>query len=329
MVEEKKRIEWIDVLRGTAIILVLLGHNNPPFVNYIYGFHIPLFFIISGFLYHDCKVSTQIWKVIKRFYIDYIVLCILNGIIYEFVIMLESKSKEFNWMAIIKNIKGILIVDEKGMNGCFPLWFLPVLAISEIAFLLIMQIKNRYVRIGIIAVISLFGFAFNNYQKFIPFRIHVAAVGILFLGVGYCLKQLNLFKKNNIIFMLCLIVGFLAIFFNSSYGRQNMSDARYGNVFLFVIGAITWSYAIMYIFEKIVPEREELGVFKALKYIGKNTIFLMTFDEMTNILGGQTIDETINIHIWYVDFIVRALIMSISFLLYKLLCKGYMAIRNN
>ena len=37
------RTLWIDACRGIAIILVLLGHNNPPFVRTIYGFHMPLF----------------------------------------------------------------------------------------------------------------------------------------------------------------------------------------------------------------------------------------------------------------------------------------------
>lgn len=53
-----KRIDYIDELRGLAIILVVIGHliqfngfstNNPVF-EFIYSFHMPLFFSISGYI---------------------------------------------------------------------------------------------------------------------------------------------------------------------------------------------------------------------------------------------------------------------------------------
>ena len=62
----KKRNEFIDILKGYAIILVVLGHslqygcgllpNNQFFSNnifkIIYTFHMPLFVLISGYLFY-------------------------------------------------------------------------------------------------------------------------------------------------------------------------------------------------------------------------------------------------------------------------------------
>ncbi len=46
-----KRIEWVDIARGIGIILVILGHIGIGKVGkFIYSFHIPLFFFLSGFL---------------------------------------------------------------------------------------------------------------------------------------------------------------------------------------------------------------------------------------------------------------------------------------
>lgn len=47
-----KRIDWIDSLRGYVMFLVVLGHNNNSLeivTTWIYSFHVPCFFIISGF----------------------------------------------------------------------------------------------------------------------------------------------------------------------------------------------------------------------------------------------------------------------------------------
>ena len=45
----KERVIQIDQLRGFCIFLMLLGHVAvpKPVNNYIYSFHMPLFFIIS------------------------------------------------------------------------------------------------------------------------------------------------------------------------------------------------------------------------------------------------------------------------------------------
>ncbi len=41
---------WIDVCRGIGIILVVFAHTSSPFKNFIYGFRMPLFFMISGII---------------------------------------------------------------------------------------------------------------------------------------------------------------------------------------------------------------------------------------------------------------------------------------
>ena len=47
----KRRIDYIDILKGIAMILVIAGHLS--FITletrkYIYSFHMPLFFICYG-----------------------------------------------------------------------------------------------------------------------------------------------------------------------------------------------------------------------------------------------------------------------------------------
>ena len=70
------RLEWIDALRGLGILLVVLGHVPPSYYieKAIYGFHMPLLFILSGYLWKKSK-SLKIKKYFQRLIIPYFILC--------------------------------------------------------------------------------------------------------------------------------------------------------------------------------------------------------------------------------------------------------------
>lgn len=47
---ESPRLIWLDIAKATVIILMVLGHTSIPnsLSNFIWAFHMPLFFIASG-----------------------------------------------------------------------------------------------------------------------------------------------------------------------------------------------------------------------------------------------------------------------------------------
>lgn len=57
------RIQYVDVAKGIGVILRLIGHQ-PAYIpgwmqNWIYSFHMPMFFIIAGFF-----MMTKDWFLI-------------------------------------------------------------------------------------------------------------------------------------------------------------------------------------------------------------------------------------------------------------------------
>ena len=54
------RLSELDILRGIAIFLVVFGHitHIAELRNYIWGFHIPIFFFISGLLFKPDKYNS-------------------------------------------------------------------------------------------------------------------------------------------------------------------------------------------------------------------------------------------------------------------------------
>ena len=52
----KKRIEWVDIAKTIGIFLVIANHfgtnfGNEKIVYAIAAFHMPLFFLVSGYIY--------------------------------------------------------------------------------------------------------------------------------------------------------------------------------------------------------------------------------------------------------------------------------------
>ena len=60
-----QRIVWLDIAKGIAICLMVLGHTSiPPFLsNFIWAFHMPLFFIASGV---DYKLGESLFEDISK-----------------------------------------------------------------------------------------------------------------------------------------------------------------------------------------------------------------------------------------------------------------------
>ena len=49
-IKAKQRDKSIDIAKGIGIILVVYGHLACPISEEIFLFHMPLFFLLSGFL---------------------------------------------------------------------------------------------------------------------------------------------------------------------------------------------------------------------------------------------------------------------------------------
>ena len=76
-----KRKRDIDIAKGSAMLLVILGHTvytPKSVVWWLYSFHMPLFFSISGIVFHPQKYLTWtqfLIAKIKSLLLPYFCLC--------------------------------------------------------------------------------------------------------------------------------------------------------------------------------------------------------------------------------------------------------------
>lgn len=76
---EKKRIEWIDELKGFSMYTVILCHLNvyKPLRNWMVSFNMPIFFMMSGATLNIEKVKNTSFgayftQLVKRLLVPYV-----------------------------------------------------------------------------------------------------------------------------------------------------------------------------------------------------------------------------------------------------------------
>lgn len=72
-----KRNDVIDILKGIGIILMVVGHSGAPKIvnDIIFSFHMPLFFIASGWFFNEACLDnkkTYTTKKINTLYLPYL-----------------------------------------------------------------------------------------------------------------------------------------------------------------------------------------------------------------------------------------------------------------
>lgn len=115
----KARNASLDILRGGGILLMIIAHVSLPFNlnRIIFSFHMPLFFLLSGYLYKDADIKVLFKKYVSRLLLPYLVTCLI-------IWLLKSLEGEYNWGWSIIMANGSRPVFGLNQLHVGPLWYL-------------------------------------------------------------------------------------------------------------------------------------------------------------------------------------------------------------
>lgn len=269
---KKSRLEWVDIAKGIAIIMMVVGHSTiPDFANrFIYSFHMPLFFIMSGYTSNFAKhgVGDYLRKKTSSLLVPFIIYSIINIVLqsYAYDIPLDDYTYcllRQGWQAV-------------------PLWFIPVLFASLIIVRLMYCLKSQLFILTFAFIFLLVSYilALNKIQ--IPWNMSVAGVSVFFLVIGNQFRIIDLqsLSSKNVAIGggICLCLALIV----SHFCRLDMCWNQILPIVPILIGAVAGTIFVSTC--SILIERKTTVISKVLQRIGNETFLILAYAEITIVL---------------------------------------------
>ena len=290
----------LDILRGLGMIFVVMGHCGFPFTSYLYTFHVPLFFILSGYLYTynpKNKILSVIRKKIFRLYTPLVLMFIFLIITHNFFVQIDILCTDNSLGNLPKNgfipvkglygfkdilieiTKAIFMIGGGQLSGA--LWFLRTMMFSslllEIQFRLIHRIKKNgnlsiYVT-GINIILFIIGVILSRHKIHLPYSFELVATTMIFFSIGIHFKDFiqKIFSISQLFRMLIVINGFIIILIITPFDVVDISRNYFSNPMLMLAGA-SLGFLVIYLVSIGISNTKLANL---IIYIGNNTVCIM------------------------------------------------------
>lgn len=286
----KERLLWLDVAKGFAIILVIIGHTIPfgSYVrNFFFSFHMPLFFILSGYTLPIPYENGHNWNVllkkdIKRLILPYFGLSCVTNLYDNYFINNESLVNTISiWAESVFWGSGVDFLSHPAIGS---LWFLIVLFWSiQIYRLIECVIKYKYFDSLFIVFLTIVGYRLTWF----PQSLDIALIALFFIHVDKILKVNNCFLCEDKVYI-CLITSiFWFICMQHNYYIE-MATRSYPLNWLSIIEAVAGSLCIICFLKNILVVRQ-LSVF--LQWAGINSLLVLCIHYLDKYFSWIWIDK--------------------------------------
>lgn len=276
----KSRLTYINVAKGIGIAMVVWGHAHGFLGAYSMAWAVPLFFLISGFLYNrELPLKEYIKRKTMTLYLPFL-LC--NLIWPSFILVHNLQAGQ----PITHNIIYIsLIVLTLKKDGFLfgATWFLASLFLTSVTYkILDVSIKApKYKDYFIAAIYLLMAYLACKFMTFADMDIRRTMILPVFFVIGVFVKSnavyLKQFFNKYVMIAACIVFCIFEVY----SARTGMLDYSYSSgslyrLLTFIVSSLLCAYIIIYV-SKNVANSAENKVCKLFSYLGQNSLYILLF----------------------------------------------------
>ena len=328
------RLHYLDAAKGFGMLAIIAGHMGYPAIEkFVFTFHVPLFFMICGYLYR-CK--NNYFQRLKHMLIPYFATSITLLVLTDCREILKGiRSMDFS--SVVRNTidYAFASIYGSGVRQDFfsyqikpigAIWFLLALLISQLIFDIVNQTfkNNKMLALGIVAVAIAVASIVSAKYTWLPFSIQSAGVGCLFMYGGLLIKEYNLEDKKYMIGW-GIAIWAVAILCSYKYGNMSVAECLFPNVILNIVGAVMGSYVIIRFFSWLERKNCNNIIWEKLCMIGEySTIVLCVHLIEIRVVPWHFLKEQNLIFMPCIIFLIKIVIALLSATIAK---KGILASR--
>lgn len=267
----------ISICKGIGIILMVIGHSGcpKPVHDFIYLFHMPLFFIITGFLFKDKYFEKPLIFLRRKWSALYKPFFISNFIILSICIISDIITRtELTYSHYLNRLlKIVLFTGQYDILG--SLWFLRTLFFSNMIVFMLFYIqqkrkRHKFIPLLISFILLVTGYFIHSHWGQIVYDIQRELITPILLVTGIYIKQYISRIPQSISIM---IVVFLLILFSSKYITFDIAGSIIYNPIIYIIYSILGFYLVYTLSAKIQN-------INFLAYIGDNSLSILLLHQI-------------------------------------------------
>ncbi|MEH1801566.1 MAG: acyltransferase family protein [Nostoc sp.] len=310
-----QRIVWIDSWKGIAIILVVVGHIVEPVSKYIFWFHMPLFFFMSGYLYRNkYDYFTFFKKKLFHLLIPYLSFLVLLSSFRYGSYMLDMWQQRQNGLInkVLKFTFNLVYGGENlyGYLGIF--WFITCLFFTQQLYNLLYTKFGSNNRLMIRIMFASYCLAMMNFWFMkgvsFPWNINVVVMALPFYWIGHIAASSSVNNAKAVtLSAVIIVVAVLVDKWTLLDLTFDMKSRNYGVIiFNFFIGLA--GIFITQHLAKILQNEDYIS--KILSEIGKASMIIMYLH--------QLIQLSLNNYSVFQNDIIRVMLgLLIPYIIYK------------
>ena len=297
----------IDCAKGLAIILMVAGHactEGGAFTHwlhdFIYTFHMPFFFIISGYLYKAEKGNRPLGYVKSKFnslYVKFIfynvAFILLNNLLWKIGIInadytfYGSSWHQYSVGEIGDRILRTLVTFGLPEWTALALWFLKDLFLVAIIFMFalkIIYVKEHFEWFVIACLIV--GCLFPTFTlPYLGINVKRVACELFLYGFGYMLKYKTV-KLNTLVVLILVAVSLISPFVFDFMELQYV-NGLFTTLRFLILGIVGFLW-FMWICEQVYSKKN-VCINRALRTVNQNAIPIMAMHVVFFKIGTFTL----------------------------------------
>ena len=285
--EAKSRLEYVDIAKGIGIMIVCFGHSGAEdvVISWIGGFIVPLFFILSGYMYKDkgIPVGKDLYNKGKKLLKPYMFFSVVLLLIYKRFAWNDIVGVFYSRYCLYTYHAPDNIFFMKATNS--PMWFLTAMFATFPLFYIIMK-NEKYIK-WIVFSYLLITWGCTFLPILLPWSLDVVFIMAIFMYIGVLFRrQENLLNKPSYIYWL-IIAAFLILC--KVNGEPNPSVRELGHsLLLYMITGVLGSISMMWICKHL----EGKPLSGLLADIGRHTLVIFClqifiFHQINRVIYGM------------------------------------------